>query len=414
MDWTSHPEDTTKSFTVAAIIRAMQAGNTQAVLDSILGGATGQPVNSRLRPGTPSCPTYYIAASDAVSFLMVNGTETTAQALGYWNGLLGTSAFRIAQPINFYTQNAANAILADMDNLAWSAIGVPFNSCGYSLGGAIANHVSAIWSQRSYRNVPLNTTFGAPRTLNTRDAEFCGQSPSVRWMCDDDVVPLIPPSFAESPSTALLYGVGYQSRLANFVHPRGGLQITATGTTSAREVPDNAVWSTSGTLQAFLLQQDTIFGTPHSIQEYLRRLALIVPPANSPPHRLPTPAPEEQPDNVPKREQERAATSARQALIRQGEGQNSIPVTLPQANEFTTAKVEGVWIVSFQNSVIAVGPTKRRARALARLGNQFLRRLVTQAVVQPQALQLEFSDWLTEASDPASGVKPTMQINFPT
>ena len=413
MDWTASPEDPTKSFTCANILRAVQSGQSQATLDTLLGIATGQPVFSRLRPGTPSCPAYYIAASNAIAFLFVNGTETLTQALGYWNGLLGGTFSAISNPVNAYTLAAANTILADMDALAWTATGNVFNSVGYSLGGAIASHVSSIWAQRDFRNVPLNTTFGTPRTLNPRDAQFAGQSPSVRWMCDNDVVPLIPPSFGESPSTALLYGIRYQQRLNNFVHPRGGVEITPTGTTRAAEVPSNAVWSTSGTLQAFLLQSDTVFGTPHDIQEYVRRLALIVPPPGGVPHRLPTPAPVEQPDNSPRREMERQASTARHALIVQGERQNSIPVSLPVANELTVAKVEGVWVVSFQQSVIAVGPTKRRARALARLGNQFLRRLLTQAVVQPGALSSELADWLTRAADPASGIVPTMQVTFP-
>jgi len=100
-------------------------------------------------------------------------------------------------------------------------------------------------------------------------------------------------------------------------------------------------------------------------------------------------------------------------IARQGEAQNTIPVSIPTGQTFTAFRNEGIWMIAFGDSIVAIAPTKRRARALARLGNEFLRRLLVQAVVDPDVMETQLAAWLTSAQDPTSGIVPTLQTTIP-
>lgn len=413
MDFLTQVDALDKALLFADCIAALQNITPALTIEPLIQAQINAPIQSTDVPGTPQCPRFSVVQCDGFGFVFINGTETLVQATGYWNGLLGGLLDSVSTPVNGYTQAAANLVLTA---LAARLSGTQIRNvyfCGYSLGGAIANHAASLWARADFRNTPFSWTIGSPRTLNTRDAEFVSQHQSVRWMIDDDTVPLIPPSFAQSPSTAMLYGIRFQQRLNNFVHVAGGETIFFTGAIRSEELPANAVWSTSGALGNYLFTQDGAFGLQHSVAEYRRRFVLWRQTNPQPSRRPPTPAPQEPANPTPRQEETTQARQVRILLHQQGERQNSIPIKLPSENVFVATRSEGIWIVAFGGAVFAVGPTKRRARALARLGNEFLRRLLVQAVVQPTVIEGQLAAFLTEAADPASLIKPTLQTAFP-
>ena len=92
--------------------------------------------------------------------------------------------------------------------------------------------------------------------------------------------------------------------------------------------------------------------------------------------------------------------------------QNAQPVNIPDAQLFVAVKTGRVWYVTFGGIVIASAPHKRRARALAREGNAWLRRLQNEAVVYTNDLGSQFLAYLEVASDPASGFTPTINTDI--
>lgn len=413
MDFSGSANALDKAFLFANCIQALQNITPTATIDPLLQAASPGPQLSSFTPGTAACPGFYVGICGGYIFAFVNGTETLQQAAGYWSGLTGGFLPNVSTPVNAYTLNAAGIIRTQIAALTAGGTFRNLWACGWSLGGAIANHLSSIWNQADYRNIPFSWTIGAPRALNARDAEFVSQNPSVRWMIDDDPVPLIPPSFAESPATALLYGVRTQQRLNNFVHVAGGTQIGFTGATTATEIPDNATWTATGTLSNYLFSTDGAFGLTHSVAEYRRRFLLWQ--TNNPglAHRLPDSAPQEQPNPSPRREETQQAAVVRHNIGRQGEAQSNVPINVPPGNLLNAFRQEGMWCVAFGDSIVAVAPNKRRARALARLGNEFFKRLLHQAVVDTDVMETQVAAYLAAAQNPTSGIIPTLQTTFP-
>jgi hypothetical protein len=123
---------------------------------------------------------------------------------------------------------------------------------------------------------------------------------------------------------------------------------------------------------------------------------------------------EEQAD-VPRRsETNRAANAVETAVFARGAVQNAAPPVIPPANEFRATRLQNSWVVVWRGQIVAVGPTKKRARRLARNGNSFLIDLQTQAITDAQAMSDQFSDYLGDATNPAGGFTPIMNTSFPT
>jgi hypothetical protein len=412
MDFNGFVNDPQKAVLFAECIQLLTSRDAQANIDALLRTATANPVFSVLMPGGPNVPTYYYGETAVARFLFVNGSETLGQANGYWNGALGGPLSPPFGASNSWLIQAANLITATMNGASFSRRAVLWVS-GWSLGGAVAEVLALNWiSTLGY--TPNVVTFGSPRAIDQADATRLDANRNViRWMTDSDPVPLIPPSFAEAPSVALLYGVRASRRIAQFVHPGGGLSLDGVGNPSNAVVPPNAVLNISGSVASFISGEDSVFGDAHAIAEYVRRLTALVQSENTTHRRPPAGAPTEHPNPTHEREMNRVVRAQAAALFKQASVQDAREVVVPPTFGFVAFRSSGLWMVALGDQAVAIGPSRRRARAFAREGNKWIRRMLTMGVTEAEALQTQLADFLTQAQDPTSGIVPTLATTIP-
>ena len=155
-------------------------------------------------------------------------------------------------------------------------------------------------------------------------------------------------------------------------------------------------------------------GNPHNLTEYFRRMQLLEAAANTPARQRPATALIEPANPVTKKDATQQQEAAVQTIFATGRQQDAQPVVVPQAAAFQAVRNGRIWTVYFGDTAVAVGPAKRRARAMARTGNDFLRHQQNQAVVDPTAFVAQMQTFFQLASDPTTGFQPQLNTVWPT
>lgn len=296
--------------------------------------------------------------------------------------------------------------------------GTDLTVIGHSLGGAIA--ASFVYAGPALPNVTSTTvcTFGAPKFVGRLAPEWSGVRYS-RWTNPEDNVPSLPPLSTEAP---LLYGLltrQQRDNLASWAQPQRACNVTSTGTLSLIDDPPSKAITVT-TLLAALQSPQGAFGPGHDLAVYQTNLSrarsTYVEPSTTPtapagPGTVQPPpippigvTPRFPPAAVPA-----ATLDARVNVFRESAIVNdSASVNLPFPNQLGRVRRGRVWSVTWLNYEICTCPTKKKAVALCRHMNRFLR--IYQGVGQSNSPDFVFAlaDYLGYASDPDSGYKPLL------
>jgi hypothetical protein len=100
------------------------------------------------------------------------------------------------------------------------------------------------------------------------------------------------------------------------------------------------------------------------------------------------------------------------ALSKQQHEQNSVIVNHPATVLFYPLRQGRVWAVGFGNAIVCQGVREDTCRHLCRAGNDFLRSLPKQAVVDPISLAAQFESFLAFATSPDSEWQPKLRTNL--
>jgi hypothetical protein len=232
-------------------------------------------------------------------------------------------------------------------------------------------------------------------------------------MNNDDPIPLLPPKSFPLATIATLGNPLLLRRYLQFSHARGGVLLSLNGRATAGTLPPLGVLPLIAALGGFMHSQCTLATTPHNLAQYRSRLAL---------HKSLNPLPSEDdvrggswegPDVPSRVEINQQAAAATRSIFATGARQNEQPVAIPSQNSFRAFRLGHVWQVQFNNAVVAVGPTKKRARALANAGNAMLRQLQISAVVDTVAILNMFELYLQLSADPTEGFVPVLNTAWP-
>jgi hypothetical protein len=128
----------------------------------------------------------------------------------------------------------------------------------------------------------------------------------------------------------------------------------------------------------------------------------------------PAPAPAEPQANQQPRALTDAEIAQRKAIIRQVEIQDALPNALNEGWGFQAMHQGQTWFVTLNGNQVAIGPTKKKAQGMARVGNDLLRRLGKQAVVDPTTLEAQFQFFVDSAANGGQGTGVTINPTFPT
>lgn len=354
---------------------------------------------------------YFWGGSPDVSVIAIEGCYSFSEAKGLWDGYIGTWRGLRPDPENAWINEQADRILAAylliMPHLSAKVI-----ITGHSAGGAVAQVILNKLKTRVGGPQFECVSFGAPRPGNFALTDSLRGQRNIRWMNDNDWIPLLPPRINIWGTAGFYYGPGNIIALQNFSQPSGGVQLTFNGTMSEPMLPTAASVPSSMDLIVQILNLSNRNFTGHSLQEYQERLHryTILHPSSLPD--FVGGGDGEPTDPIPIREAERMVRDAQPVVFAVGEAQNARPVVIPRPALFRAARVGRVWWVYFGEQRIAAAPVRRRAQGMAMAGNNFIRRLQRQAVVDPDALAHQFIEYLQLAADPTSGFVPTLNTTI--
>src|ERR1700676_549881 len=330
------------------------------------------------------CDTMFIAWEGGVAIFMdgTNGGQIP-------NFIVGIGEYQEANS-NYGAdpafQTAAVNLLADLP-VNFLAGQRQFFICGHSYGGAIAivlaRMIRALYEPRNLDVI----TYGSPRPGTLTFQRACSGINYVRWFCDNDPVPHVPPHQSECPTWHYLATRDLHDDANASVQPPEGHQINAQGipilTEESTGQPQSIAWG----ITAWLTREQCFGSAAHQIDYYRDRFALfdlnIVPPI--PPITRPRP---EQPELLRPREQLQLQEQAVQqldatSLPRQFIMVPPLPLELPAPPtispvvnplpghaRYHRVRHGRVWTVDYQGETICVARDKKAAKVLARNFNR--------------------------------------------
>jgi pimeloyl-ACP methyl ester carboxylesterase len=279
---------------------------------------------------------------------------------------------------------------------------------GHSMGGAIWPYfASRIASALNFNNTLRMISFGAPKPSDW-DLQYVTRGTYChRFFNNDDPVPLVPYDPGVFSSYFIFHGLNEMRRLGRFCQRTNGYEIAPTGFFSRANLPSAASANPGASVSAWLAAQTANQETAHSIVSYYSRLQRV---ANSPPVQPPVPAPTllAQPVAITPLEERRANELAVATIVNDSYRRNQTPVRIPDNRLFRVYRSGRLYTVTFGDVEVANSMNKKRARGLARVGNDWLRRLQRQEIVATDNLAGMFAEYLAAAADPTSGIVPVL------
>jgi hypothetical protein len=256
-------------------------------------------------------------------------------------------------------------------------------------------------------------TFGSPRPGGTTLANQIRGMAVARWMCSEDPVCQLPIRVDEAEAVIFVYGLRAAQRVGYFCQPYGGLDITFTGKITVADTPTSVSVSPVSSLVSWMLSQDSVGNNFHAIQVYVSRLLLA---SQSLGRSVAQGLAEGSIEAVAAEHKNRLSSTERavaRTIFNAGEMQNSVTQVAPRQRQFTAFREGRLWLVAWNDTIVAVAPNKRRARALARVGNDWLDRLQLQAYTDTSGLVTQLQDYLANAVLPDQGWNPPINNVLP-
>lgn len=372
---------------------------------------SGLPNTQFHRDSNNVAPAMHYVMSDSFGVVFLSGVDSVLQAAG----IVGAWSVPIPFPgigymPQFFSQRASE--IAEFMTAGGRPIPPRLYFTGHSYGGLLAQATMRYFQFYGFGLSRLAISFGAPRCGGSAFKATLASSSNTRWMNDTDPVPLLPPDVPAS----LSYGVGLPNLVldswSRFDHAGGGIVLDPLGNSSPGVLPPLGITEGGASLVNWLYKAATDQSSTHNIAEYSRRLNLLrprtVPPATVT-VRVGQPEPSHSGGRASTNRQIKEWTDT---IVHTGAAQNASVLRVPQERAFRTLKVDELWWVTFGGFLVAVGPTRKRAGAMAVRGNEFLRRLQRMAAVDTIALGNLMPIYLDAASTPGNGFEPPI-AGFP-
>jgi pimeloyl-ACP methyl ester carboxylesterase len=148
---------------------------------------------------------------------------------------------------------------------------------GHSGGGAIALALAAYLRPLCPQSEIHVVSFGAPRASSSAAFAYVKGVNVARWMNSGDDAPRMPPRIDDCTDLAFLAAVDKFPAWYRWDHVSGGLVLSSEGVVEAKTLPPRNRLLGTTTFPISYLQTGGLFGTPHAIGEYERRLMRALP-----------------------------------------------------------------------------------------------------------------------------------------
>jgi Lipase (class 3) len=382
----------------------------KAQLDFFLGNDEGGIITSKMLPPVGNTPGYYLGSTVTGQVVaLIDQVDSIAMAAALIDGY--SSLLRGIPPANIWADGISDLLLAQLNSLSFPAYNT-LTVGGHSGGGLIAQLLADKWLRAHPGTTVRWHTFGQPRTSGESRAVLGASTPGVRWMWHADPVPLLPFRFTDAPFLTPIVGIPTMIQWSNTVHWEGGWQLVPGQVGHPEEVPTSAAVAVFTNVAAWLYEFANGLNTGHSIFEYEGYMINEASYYNTPTSSLRQLATTERPANVDRRAETQQERQVVQTIVNAEARQNAVPVAIPDPQVFEAVRFGRIWTVEFGGVQVAISPSKRGARGLAREMNLALRRLQRAPVVDPAAFGTQMQAYLAAASDPAGGFRPVMNTTF--
>jgi hypothetical protein len=404
----SNPNDVVGAQFRARMHHLLSAIEDQDVMDRAVADDMGPIQFSMLARGTPGGLLFYAASTPRAMVILVSGAETAHQGLLMASDYYGSiSNFIFQSPAAHLTLNDWARQIGTRVSVLPEAIEVLMS--GYSAGGALLGYLRNNLILDRPNAFFQGVSFGAPCSRTNRlDDPWAGRN-FVRWFLSDDPVPTIP-SF--DPWKFRWYGsctFSQVNRMETFRHDGVGVEVGLTGSLRRDAgIPQFPGEYPQDPIQRWLDAAQQRRQSPHSIEVYEARLSLALPitPASQR-----VAASTGMPPNPPvtlERDFRRRSTEQSSTIFHDAARLVGVQPVIPDDRLFKAGRVGKTWFVYFGGVAISAAPHKKRARGLARAGNDWLRRLQLETKVDTTGLLEQFTEYLNLASNPDTGFFPQL------
>jgi len=410
---------------LATVIQNLRLPGGELEIRRMLGESSGLSVRTSMFVVGPNDPDGIACQMGSNVLVAMDGADLRSQVTGLVNGYDPNTFSSVTDEVNGYVISASQVLRNFLTQNGYS-LELPAVYGGWSLGGTIANFRCARDLLDFEPGLRKCVTFGSPQVGGESFRRRCQQLAIVRYMNALDWIPLVPSRIASQGHVATFYGARRAWSYQSFAQVHGGCVLSDPGNAVAQQYPPLAVAPSIASLSSAMFTGN-LQTTEHDLGTYIYRLAQFL--ANQIPVNPPTSADTgpavdgggifcpisdsiaPTPQNHRTVDQEMRAMDT--AIRQQGVRQDVPQVVIPKERLFSAHRVGRDWVIVFGGEIVGVGPTKRRARALARNGNNTLRSLGRQAFVDTNALGQLFSEYLDDAANPNAGFVPALADQLP-
>lgn len=344
--------------------------------------------------------------------LLIDGVRSQHQANALLEGYAPSLGLMAVQEINNYCRLQARAI-GDQIGLNNFRLSEHLDVVGYSAGGAVG--MALVGELIRIENFPTLklSTFGAPRTGKTYLRDALSNLDMCRWMTSADPIPLVPLRLQDAPQIALIVPTLIALSWSSFCHPYSGLAVKPNGDILPAVLPPDAEASPVSSVASWLWGIEDDNTNPHSLVSYFNALTAAMAQEENQNQPVISGGHGEQPNDVRSREVQAARRRSEAAVFTAASNQTAVNPTIPEPVLFVPYRQGRVWYVSFGDQTIIIAGPEKRARHIARAGNDFVRSLLKQACVSPETILGQLNAFMVLAQDPTSGIAPTMRTSLP-
>lgn len=347
-----------------------------------------------------------VSARGPNGLLFISGVRNQTMAERVWAGYTGGTSGNYTG-INTYLDEQATIIA---NEIVVAQGGKPATRAwGHSAGGALAWMVlkklrtsfESFWT-------PYVTMYGTPKFFHAnRYAEWVPWD-SRHYMRDDDPVPLIPPELTWWTRVTASLST-WQGRSLSFFNgiprgislPRNGPWVSSASPLGIIEPPETAIAS-------WINAQTNGRDTNHSIGSYLDRFRSYRAAPSNVPTVLPQPIPVVSQNPITNVESRRQIAVSQSIILSTDRSIQAPQLVLPTELQFVARRVGRIWYVDWQGNRIFTAPSKKRARGMARVGNDFLRRLLLETNTDVDGLVHQMVRWLADAQAIDGPIQPPL------
>lgn len=395
----------------AGAIRLFRQFDVQNRINALMRPVFGASYRSVFQEGNATRVKSSYFGDNNQKVVLLDGAETQQQVNGIIAGYTSGQGFAGHEGFNAWYQAAADQVVDMIRSDAVLQRPASVTLVGWSAGGAIGTIVAKkILNEFDFP--PRIITFGAPRALSHNDIQPIRTLQCCRWMNDTDPIPLVPPRAEDSPILFLSLRLIDVLRFGSYVHAQGGVSLAPDGTATPSALPEQAAMDPVTSLSTWYFSELTDPNNTHQLPHYQGRLLGLAQQLTPAAPNVDAHQPVEQPQEVRRREfteaeRRTAALVQHRALI-----QNQVAVDIQRTVLFKAQRVGRMWGVIFGDQLFVWSGNKKRARHLARAGNDFLRSLPKQAIVDPETLLSQMTAFLNAAVVPGGPVNPPINVGL--